>query len=301
MDLLQLEHFIAVCEERTFTRAAERVFRTQSAVSQSIKKLEDEVGSPLFARDTEIVLTEAGEVILDYARRMLVLRDIATRKVEALKNLSAGSLTVGAHEAAATYLLPNPVRSFRCKFPDIKVSIYNIRMDEIPTRVLDRDIDIGFVDNDAPTRALHSVQVYSDKMILIAPPEHRLASRQMVSIKDLGSELFISRNQCTSTMQKISQIFQQYDVPYRVVTELWSFENVKSFVREGVGLAIVPGMVARAEIQNGFLVQIPVLDLVIDRRGVMIYRDQGYMSEPAHQLIEARKTIQRRGSVFAAT
>ena len=92
MDLLQLEHFLAVVEERTFTRAAERVCRTQPAVSQSIKKLEEEVGAPLFARDVhEVSLTEAGRVLADYARRMVHLRDEALRQVTELKSLKAGS------------------------------------------------------------------------------------------------------------------------------------------------------------------------------------------------------------------
>ena len=97
MDLLQLEHFLAVVEERTFTRAAERVCRTQPAVSQSIKKLEEEVGAPLFARDVhEVSLTEAGRVLADYARRMVHLRDEALRQVTELKSLKAGTLAIAA-------------------------------------------------------------------------------------------------------------------------------------------------------------------------------------------------------------
>jgi len=92
MDLLQLEHFLAIVEERTFTRAAERVSRTQPAVSQSIKKLEDEIGAPLFARDVhEVTLTEAGRVLADYARRMVHLRDEAMRQVSQLKAMKAGT------------------------------------------------------------------------------------------------------------------------------------------------------------------------------------------------------------------
>ena len=93
MDLLQLEHFLAIVEERTFTRAAERVSRTQPAVSQSIKKLEDEIGAPLFARDVhEVTLTEAGRVLADYARRMVSMRDEAMRRVAELKAMKAGTL-----------------------------------------------------------------------------------------------------------------------------------------------------------------------------------------------------------------
>ncbi len=133
MDLLQLEHFLAVVEERTFTRAAERVCRTQPAVSQSIKKLEDEVGAPLFARDVhEVSLTEAGRVLADYARRMVNMRDEAMHQVSQLKALKAGTLGIAAHESAAVYLLPAPLRTYLRKFPDIRVGIYRSRLNEIP-------------------------------------------------------------------------------------------------------------------------------------------------------------------------
>src|SRR5579862_7794286 len=141
MDLLQLEHFLAVCEEGSFTRAAERVCRTQSAVSQSIKKIEDEIGTPLFARGLhDVTLTEAGKLVLDYARRMVHLRDEANRHLGALKNLNAGTLTIAAHESAAVYLLPAPLRSYLRKYPDIKVGIYRSRLDDIPRQVLDREV-----------------------------------------------------------------------------------------------------------------------------------------------------------------
>jgi DNA-binding transcriptional LysR family regulator len=137
MDLLQLEHFLAVVEERTFTRAAERVCRTQPAVSQSIKKLEDEVGAPLFARDVhEVSLTEAGRVLADYARRMVGLRDEAMRQVSELKSLKAGTLAIAAHESAAVYLLPAPLRTYLQRFPDIRVGIYRSRLNEIPRQVM---------------------------------------------------------------------------------------------------------------------------------------------------------------------
>ena len=136
MDLLQLEHFLAVAEEGSFTRAAERVFRTQPAVSQSVKKLEEGIGVPLFARDMpELTLTEAGHAIVEYAKRMLKLRDDAMRQVGELHNLTTGHLRIAAYESAAVYLLPGPLRGYFRQFPQIKVGIYRGRLDEIPRQV----------------------------------------------------------------------------------------------------------------------------------------------------------------------
>jgi DNA-binding transcriptional LysR family regulator len=113
MDLVQLEHFLAVADERTFTRAAEPVFRTQLALSQSIKELETELGASLFMRDNgDVSLTEAGSLLEDYAHRMLKLRDEAARSITQLQNLESGALSIAAHESAALYLLPNAILRF---------------------------------------------------------------------------------------------------------------------------------------------------------------------------------------------
>jgi DNA-binding transcriptional LysR family regulator len=287
MDLLQLEHFLAVVEERTFTRAAERVCRTQPAVSQSIKKLEEEVGAPLFARDVhEVSLTEAGRVLADYARRMVHLRDEALRQVTELKSLKAGTLAIAAHESAAVYLLPAPLRAYLQKFPDIKVGIYRSRLNEIPRQVMDREVDVGFVKDEPAFHELQWVEVHSDEMMCIAAPNHPLAARSDVRVRDLGSEQFVLHHLCASTAEAISRLFEQNATRCRIVAELWSFENIKSFVQEEVGLAIVPGVTVRQELRDGTLVRVPLRELSIPRRTLMIYREQGYLSDTARELIK---------------
>ena len=287
MDLLQLEHFLAVVEERTFTRAAERVCRTQPAVSQSIKKLEDEIGAPLFARDVhDVSLTQAGKLLAEYARRMIHLRDEAIRQVGELQTLKAGTLAVAAHESAAVYLLPAPLRTYLQRFPDIKVGIYRSRLNEIPRQVMDREVDVGFV-KDAPAfHELHSTEVHLDQMMLVASPRHPLAGRTQVRVEDLAAEQFVLHHLCNPTAEMIHRVFRDHRTRFRVVAELWSFENIKSFVREDVGLAILPGVTVRDELRNRLLVRVPVPPLEIPRRTLMIYREQGYLSDAASELIK---------------
>jgi DNA-binding transcriptional LysR family regulator len=286
MELRQLEHFLAVVEEGTFTRAAERVSLTQPAVSLSIKKLEEEIGGPLFARDVhDLSLTEAGRVLADYARRMIRLRDDATREMARLGSMAAGSLTIAAHEAAAVYLLPVALRTYVKRFPDIKVGIYRSRLEEIPRQVMDRQVDLGFV-KDAPTfHELECVDVHTDEMICIASPKHPLASRSRLTVKDVSSEQFVLHHLCSATADRILRLFEQNSTRCRVVAELWSFENIKEFVRQEVGLAIVPGVTVREELKTGTLIRLPLGELAMPRRTLMIYRDQGYMSESARELI----------------
>jgi DNA-binding transcriptional LysR family regulator len=287
MELLQLEHFLAVAEEGSFTRAATRVCRTQSAVSQSVKRLEEAIGVPLFARDMpELSLTEAGRAMVDRARRMLSLRDDAIRQVGELRNLSSGSLSIAAHESAALYLLPGPLRRYFQRFPRIKVAIHRRRLDEIPRQVMDREFDIGFVKDEPAFPELHSVLVYSDEMILIGSPRHPFTTRARVQVKDLGSEAFMTHHLCVATEQKILRLFESHSTHCRIAAELWSFESIKHFVQQDVGLAFVPRLTVLEELTSGTLVGIPLEGLDMPRRIFMVYRNRGYVSESAQQFID---------------
>ena len=290
MDLLQLEHFLAVAEEGSFTRAAERVFRTQPAVSQSVKKLEESVGVPLLARDMpELTLTEAGHAMVGYARRMLQLRDDAMRQVGEIHNLTSGHLSIAAYETAAVYLLPGPLRGYFRQFPQIKVGIYRGRLDEIPRQVMDREIDVGFVKDEPVFHGLKTVKVFSDEMILIGSPRHPLTARERVQVKDLGGESFVVHHLCSSTEQKILRLFEAHATRCNIAAELWSFENVKHFVQQDIGLAIVPRVTVMQELASGALVEIPLEGLDMARRTLMVFRDRGYVSDSAQQFIDLVK------------
>jgi DNA-binding transcriptional LysR family regulator len=287
MDLLQLEHFLAVVDEGSFTRAAERVYRTQSAISQSIKRLEDTVGAPLFARDSpELCLTPSGKLLAEYARKMVRMRDEAMRSLDDLRRLVVGSVSVAAHESAAVYLLPGPLKAYLQTHPEIKVGIYRSRLDEIPRQVLDREVDVGFVKDEPIFRDLKCVQIHADQMVLIGSPRHPFASRPRVQLRDLAEEHFVLHHQCSATTEKILQLFQQHGAQCKIAAELWSFENVKQFVQEDVGFAIVPRICVRQELEDGTLVQIPLPELDMPRPTRMIFRDKRYLSDAARELIE---------------
>ncbi len=287
MDLLQLEHFLAVVDEGSFTRAAERVYRTQSAISQSIKKLEDTIGAPLFARDLpDLCLTPSGRVLADYARRMVRVRDEAMRSLDDLKRLVVGSVSVAAHESAAVYLLPGPLKAYLRTHPEIKVGIYRSRLDEIPRQVMDREVDVGFVKDEPIFRELTCVQIHEDDMVLIGSPSHPFASHARVRLPDLAREHFVLHHQCRATTQYILDLFERHGCACKIAAELWSFENVKQFVREDVGFAIVPRVCVRQELADGTLVALPLPELCLPRPTRMIFRDMRYLSDAARAFVE---------------
>ena len=290
MDLLQLEHFLAVVDEGSFTRAAERVFRTQPAVSTSIKKLEEEIGCPLFVRDTmDLSLTCEGKALVESARRMLKLRDDTLGEIRKIRNLSSGSLSIAAHESAAVYLLPKTLREYFKSYPDIRVGIQRRRLEDIPGSVLDREVDIGFVKERPVAHGLSSVLVHMDTMVLIASPRHPLARRKPVTMADLSGEPFILHHHCATTERMILRMFETQNIRCNIAAELWSFENIKEFVMNDVGLAIIPGICAMHELRAGTLARLQLHDWNLERETFMIFRNQGYLSESSRQFIRMMK------------
>jgi len=299
MEILQLEHFLAVVDERTFTRAAERVFRTQPAVSQSVKKLEEEMGAPLFTRDlNDVTLTEAGKLLADYARRMLALRDQATRRVCELRDLKAGTLSIAAHESAAVYLLPGPLRNYLQLHPEIKIGIYQTALEDIPSQVMNRDVQVGFVKERPVFRELECLEVYSDRMTLIASPRNPLASRSGLHIRDLDECPFVVHHQCGSTEKVVLRLFAEQQARCNIVAELWSFENIKNFVQADVGLAIVPRITVIQDLRDGLLAEIPVQELNVPRTTLMIFRS-GYLPDSARELVKVMRSYNHRNLASA--
>src|ERR687897_2710219 len=123
-------------------------------------------------------------------------------------------------------------------------------------------------------------------MVCVASPRHPLAARTLVGVRELGEQRFILHHLCSATADAILRLFERHATPCRVVAELWSFENVKNFVQEEIGLAFVPGLTVRQELRDGTLVRIPVRELAMPRRTLMIYREQGYVSDSARELIK---------------
>src|SRR5271167_3305797 len=182
MDLAQREVFLAVAREGRFSRAAEKLYRTQSAVSQSIRKLEDELGEPLFDRSSrEGVLTDAGRVLQEYAERLLNLRGDAHEALVEMRELQKGKLTIAANEFTALYLLP-VLGEFRRLHPAIKITVRRALGSHIPDDVLKHNAEFGVLSYDPQEPQLKSVVVYLDELAFVVPPGHPLASAAEVSV-----------------------------------------------------------------------------------------------------------------------
>jgi DNA-binding transcriptional LysR family regulator len=281
VDLFQLETFLAVAEERSFSRAAARLHRTQPAVSQAIAKLEAELNEVLFERSSrDGTLTDAGSVLREYAQKLLNLRTEASGALEELRQLHRGRLNLAANEYTCLYLLP-VLDEFRRRNPKIKVAVRRSFASRIADEVLMHSVEIGVLSFRPDDPQVQSTVVYRDELALVVNPKHPLAAAGTVTIRELGRENFVAHNVPSPQRQKVIQAFQRHRTPLQMGVELPSLEAIKRFVEMGNGVALVPKLTARRELESGALVQVRVRELQAERKLRLVYRRQASLSHAA--------------------
>jgi DNA-binding transcriptional LysR family regulator len=287
MDLQQLETFLAVAEERSFSRAAQRLSRTQPAVSQVIRKLEDELGEPLFDRALrDGSLTAAGEVLHEYARRLVGLRAEAASAVRELKRLERGQLNLAANEYTTLYLLPLLDR-FREIAPHVSLSVQRTLASRIPEDLLSRRAELGVLTFPPDAEQFESTLVYSDAVAFVVHAGHPLAGRRRVHLRELGAQHFVAHNVASPLRRQIIATFAQHKTPLNIGVELPSLEAVKRFVAMGNGVAFLPELAAAREIELGELVKVPIAEVKLERQLRLVHRHGGTLSHSAIAFLQA--------------
>lgn len=293
MDLSQLEVFLAVAREGRFSRAAEKLFRTQSAVSQTIHKLEAELGEPLLDRSSrDGMLTDAGHVLQEYAERMLNLRTNAHEALVELRSLHKGKLAIAANEFTALYLLP-VLADYRRLHPMIRIAVHRSLGTRIPDDVLQHNSELGVLTYDPHEKLLCSTVVYEDELIFVVPPKHPLAGARQVSIRQLGAESFVAHIVPSPYREKVIQAFKRHKTPLHMDIELPTLQAIKRFVAMGNGVALLPEISVENELARGELVRIPVRELRLHRKLRLIYRKSAKLSHAARAFLKVAETIAR--------
>jgi len=261
MDLFQLETFLAVAREGSFSRAAKKLFRTQPAVSQTVRKLEVELGEPLFDRSSrDGVLTDAGRVLETYALRLLNTRNEALVALDDLRQMLKGKLSVSANEFTCLYLLP-VLDEFRHLYPMIKVAVQRSLASHISDELINHSTELGVLTFRPEDSLLRSIVVYRDDIAFVVPPQHPLASAEEVTIRQLGTEWFVAHNVPSPYREKVVEAFLRQHVPLQTPVELPTIEAIKKFVGMSKGVALIPSICVETEVARGELVRVPVRDL----------------------------------------
>jgi DNA-binding transcriptional LysR family regulator len=285
VELSQLEVFVTVVEERHFSRAASRLGRTQAAVSQTIKKLESDLGAALLDRNSKgVIPTEAGRLLYDYARRLLDLRDETTQALRQLDALAAGRLVIGANEQTVTYLLPWLERFIR-KYPAVHVEVKRCRASDVPAEILRHSVELGVISFAPPETGLRSLTIATDAVALVTAPNHPLAGRTSVSIRELGQETFIAHNVISRYRLQVVEAFARHRTPLRITVELPSLEAIKRMVEAGIGVSLLPRLCVAAEVARGQLAAVPVREMRLARKLRVVYQYSSPLSRAAQAFL----------------
>jgi len=290
VDINQLEVLVTVARERSFSRAAEVLGRTQPAVSQAVRRLEQEIGERLFDRSSKDgTLTPAGEVLLDHAKQMLNLRNSASRSMRDLRELRDGKVSISANEHTVFYLLP-VIGEFRRNHPKIKVEVRRGVASRIPKEITGREVELGVVSFTPTEPSIKAIPVFTDSLVLIVSPKHPLAAKDVISINDLAGETLIAHNAQSPYRAKVIEAFEKYRTPMNIAIELPSLEAIKRLVEQNAGVALVPRSTSEDEILSGRLGAVRIKELKLERRLNIIYRKNSFLSHAAEAFVEtARK------------
>lgn len=281
-----METFLAVAEERSFSRAAARLHRTQPAVSQAIAKLEGELGEVLFERTSrDGTLTDAGGVLKEYAAKLLNLRTEAVGALSELRELHRGRLTLAANEYTCLYLLPVLDR-FRREHPGIKLTVQRTLASRIADEVLMHSVELGVLSFRPEDAQVKSVVVYRDELALVVHPRHPLAQAKTLAIRELGGENFVAHNIPSPQRQKVIQAFRRHKTPLKMGVELPSIEAIKRFVELGNDVALVPALTVQTELASGALVRVRVPELQMERKLRLAYRRHATLSHAARAFLK---------------
>ncbi|HWH90477.1 MAG TPA: LysR family transcriptional regulator [Candidatus Binatia bacterium] len=246
MEVHQLRYFVAVADEGSFSRAAAKVRVAQPSLSQQIRKLEAEVGQPLFDRlPRSVVLTEAGRCLIDYARQILALIGDARRCVDELKGEVAGKVAVGAIPTIAPYVLPELVVTFQKHYPDVILEIVEDVTDNITRRIEAGELDVALASSCRPSPTLRRESVGAEPLLALVPEKHPLAKKDVVELDDLKSQRFLLLHEMHCLSQQVNQLLESRRLRPEIALAGSQLSTIANMVAASIGVSIVPQMMVK--------------------------------------------------------
>ena len=284
MDFDQLATFVYVAKLKSFSRAGQKVFRSQSAVSAQIRQLEQAYHARLLDRSAKSVeLTPAGEVLFEYAVKLLRLRDESVQFVADRGNVVQGPVVFGANEATCLYLLPDIFAEFQRRFPLVHISIYRNFSHKILQRVEDGSIDVGIVTLPTKSPNLKVHHIHRDRLRFMVSTRNPLAQRSKLTLEEVASQpLILPRT--GFTRQVLDKLFRPYRSRLHVTMELPSIGMIKRFVGADAGVSFISESFARDQVKAG---EVKLLNV----EGVDLYRELGLVYRRDRSLPRAAQAL----------
>jgi LysR family transcriptional regulator, hydrogen peroxide-inducible genes activator len=290
MEIHQLRYFVAVAEEGSFSRAAAKVRVAQPSLSQQIRKLEAEVGQPLFDRlPRSVVLTEAGHCLIDYARQILASIGDARRCIDEFKGEVAGKLAVGAIPTIAPYVLPALVRTFQEHYPDVILEIVEDVTDGISRRVEAGELDVALASTCQQSPTLRRESLGNEPLLALVPEGHPLAKKALVALDDLKSQRFLLLHEMHCLSQQVHHLLEARRLRPEIALAGSQLTTIANMVAASIGISIVPQMMVKHQATPG-CVSLPFAPPFPERELNLIFNPLRYQSKAAaafHQEVAA--------------
>jgi DNA-binding transcriptional LysR family regulator len=288
IELQQLRTFCAVVEKKSFTIAGELVGRTQSTISGQISSLEKLYDTALLDRSgREIMVTESGRILYDHAKRILELMDKSREEINGLRKVVKGDLIIGASTIPGTYILPGIIGDFKKRYPEVSVSLRISNSKNVINGILDHTLAVGAVGEKKEDERVEYLELARDRIVLVVPLSHKLASASSVDLNDLKNEKFISREIGSATRATVEAALKRQGITQLDFTvELGSTEAVKEGVKAGLGISFV----SERAVKDDSLVRVEVRKLDIHRHFYVIRLSKGPSSRAAQALVDFVET-----------
>jgi len=275
----QMEILIALIEAGSFTRAAPKLCLSQPSLTKQIQNLETAAGTRLVNRgSTGISLTPEGQILFDYAKRILRLREDAKERISRIKEQESGHIYISASTIPATYILPRVLSSLTQTHPDIQVHMQMHDSEETLQIVLADQAEMGFVGKESMHKKLIAERLWKDHLSLIVPVNHPLAERASVSVEDLTGIPFVVRERGSATREIVDQCLQKHlNISlshFNLVCEMGSSEAVKEAIIAGLGVSILSLFAVNRDLSQGLLKAVNVTGCNMERHFYIIYKKQ---------------------------
>ena len=289
MDLALLKVFETVAEEGSFSRAGQRLYRSQPAISLAVKRLEDDLGARLIDRSSRALrVTDAGREVLRHAKRFRETEGQLRVALAELSDLRAGKLTIGANESTALYLLGH-VEAFRRRHAGIQVELRRSLSSGIPDSVLEGSLELGAISYDPGDPRLRVFRLYEDRLTFVVSPAHRLAGRGEISIGELGAETFIAHNVVSPYRARVIETFRRHQVPLNMRIEMPTIETMRRLVQNNLGVTFLPKMCVEQQIQDGSLCEVSVREVGMERTIRLVYPARRALSHASEAFLTLAK------------
>ena len=300
MDFDQLETFLEVARHASFSRAAEKRFRTQPAISSQIRALEDEIGAKLFDRSGgKVSLTAPGKAFLKYAEQAIEAKRAALTSVAEMERVPRGEIVVAANEASCLHVLPEVFAEFKKQYPKVSVSILRSESAGVLEAVIDNTADFGVVAVPIADKRLTVVLIHRDELVAIMPPRHPLARLKQVTVEDIARyPLLVPK--VGRTRDAMEALFDERRLKMNISMELDSSELLKRFVAADVGVGFIGRSTTGDDVKAGLLVALPIAEVNIRRDLGLVFRKDKALSRAALAFIDIAVKLKQVSPVAGA-